>query len=855
MKKTSFPVLSEQIEIRQFANGLRTYVLPRRGTEAVTMQAWVETGSIHEGKYLGAGLSHFLEHMVFQGTREYPGNQISEKIASFGGELNAATSAEYTYFYFNLPPACLKEGLTMLDSMIREPLLPEKQFDSEREVILHELAMYEDSPIHNLFETLRRNTLRKHPLRFSTGGLPDLLKQVTREDMLEYHARRYRPGRVYYVVTGDIEPEQVFDILEKRTGSWQMGDLEEMILPEEAPCLFRRRVQTEFPAPQAYYSAAWQSPGVIRRDHIAVSAFSDILGNGNSSRLYEELVKKRMLAQDILFYSHALSAIGYSGAAAIAETGKMPELSRRTFDIVQKFAEEGPKAEELECLRNNQRADYLRALETNDGIAQVIGKTVLHYGSPEAADHYLPALDALTKEDLIRVGKKYFSENAATVVEQYPTGTLRSRNKETDPAKKRAPQLTRLKSGQKLLFLEDHALPLVNFNILMPGGILNEDRDQAGLTSLLAETLACGCARYNETDFDRKLELDAIDLDIEAGLSALTVSVTCPSEKTSAAVEMICAMLGEPEFPETAVKRERENLLSSMKTGLMKPETAAKELMRKNLFGKHPFGITRRERLKTIARLKGEDLRNFFFEKCLSAPGTVFGFSGDLTCGEAKKWTETIIGACRWNRYEAPEYPQTEFPDAERRETAYLPRQQAVVLTALPGVKRGTEDADILNLVRVDASSMASKLFQEVRNRQGLVYYAHFSSQPGFGFDGCMGYCGATSPEGTAELEKIFRAEIRRLAGTGLSKREFENARRTLLFQLGNLMQTPEELLAALTAAEFTGFGWEYIWNRKTLLEGMTHKDFTSRVKKLFSGKKPVTALILPEPEKGAPKK
>ena len=811
------------------------------------MQAYVATGSIHEGKYLGCGLSHFLEHMLFQGTAEFPGNRISERIAACGGELNAATSAECTYAYFNLPPEHLAEGLTMLDSMIREPLLPADQFQSEREVILRELAMYKDSPVQNLFEQIRMNLLRVHPLRYSTGGFADRLAEVTPEIMREYHALRYTPGRTFYVVTGDADPETVFDLLEKRTAAWARGSLEEPLLPTEPPCPFPRRTRIEFSAPQAYYGAAWLTPGAIQSDFIAVNAFSDILGNGDSSRLYGELVNRRMLAQDILFYSCALSSISYSGAVAIAEPDKMSELSRRTFDILQDFIRSGPTEEELERLRTNQKADYLRALQTNEGIAPLIGKSVLHYGSPDAVDSYLPALDALTPEDLIRAGQRYFRDQAPTVIEQYPAGTLRQQRKRAVECKPNTPHLTTFPAGQKLLYLENRSLPLTTFTAILPGGMLNEPAAQAGLTRLLAETLDSGCGKFSEAEFDRRLELNAIDLNIEAGISALSITATCPSEKLPQAVELISAMMSDPLFPPDAVEREKETLCSSIRTSMMKPASAAKDMTLHQLFGCHPFGRGKRDLLKTIGRLKAADLRAFYREISLSAHRAVFGFTGDLTRRQAEKLTGQIIGACRWNDYRPAPFPVPVFPARETRKTASLPRRQAVVFAALPGVRTDTPDADVLNLVRLYSDSMASRLFQTVRNQNGLVYYASFLCQCGFGFDGYMGYCGATTASGCAKLEKIFRQEIRHLARSGMTAAEFENARRMMKFQLESIRQSPEELLAALTAAEFIGSGWEYYWNRQDRLVRLTLEEFNRRVRKLFTGKKTAVAVVLPE--------
>ena len=851
MKKISFPNLSGQIEFRQFANGLRVFVLPRPHTMAVTMQAWVATGSIHEDRYLGHGLSHFLEHMLFQGSREFPGNRISERIAAFGGNLNAATSAEYTFAYFNLPPEYLKDGLTMLDSMIREPVLPEKQFASEREVILRELSMYNDSPVHNLLEKLRMTVLQRHPLRFNTGGFPDLLAQVTPEIMREYHEKRYTPGRTFYVVTGAAEPGEVFDILEKRTEKWARGSLAEPVLPQEPPCVFQRRVETVFPDPLAYYASAWQTPGTRHPDHIAVNAFADILGNGDSSRFYEELVNRRRLAQDILFYSLALASTGYSGVIAEAKPENMHELSGRAFDILRQFVRTGPTKDELDRLRNTQRADFLRSLQSNDGIAGLIAKSVLHYGSPSAIDSYLPRLNALTADDLIRVGKQYFTENAASIVEQYPEGFVKADRKSVSGQNAAVPELHTFGTGQRILFLEDHRLPLVNLVIRMPAGRFNEKKKQYGLSKLLAETLDSGCKRYDEQTFDRILEQNAIDLDIEAESASLTVSLNAPAEKMLVAVDLLSAMLSDPLFPEEAVERERENLLDEIRTSLMKPETAVKELVRKRLFGKHPSGVGREELLHTIAAVKAEDLRRFFHDICLSSPKTVIAFSGDLSWKNAEKWARKIIDSCRWNKYCPSAVSEPVFPERNCRETVSLPREQACVFTALRGVRSGTPDLEMMNLVRLDASSMASRLFDTLRNQNGLVYYAHFSLTPGYGCSGYMGFCGATKTEGIPVLEKIFKNEIRRLARHGLTRQEFENARKMMIFNLRELHQTPDTMLQLLSYTVFAGLGWEYIWNREANLLKMKYETVNRRIKELFSGAALVTAVSLPKNRQG----
>ena len=141
-----FPRISGKVRPALFDNGLRAYVIPKNEAPTVTVQAWVATGSIHEDEFLGCGLSHFLEHMLFQGTEKFPGSAIADTVTHLGGYLNAYTSKTHTVYYINLPAAYAAKGIEMVDDMLRNPLFPEEKFLSEKDVILRECAMYQDSP-------------------------------------------------------------------------------------------------------------------------------------------------------------------------------------------------------------------------------------------------------------------------------------------------------------------------------------------------------------------------------------------------------------------------------------------------------------------------------------------------------------------------------------------------------------------------------------------------------------------------------------------------------------------------------------------------------------------------------------
>ena len=189
---------------RTLENGVRIFVFPQPGT-AVEVECFIRTGSIHEGARLGCGLSHFLEHMLFQGCRNYPGTAAADAIDRLGGSMNAYTSYDHTAYHANLAGRHLPEAVRILARMVRFPEFPEARFNEERQVILREEEMGRDNPERQLYTRLNAAVYQEHPLRHPVIGCRELIAEVTRDVMAEYYEMRYTPDRCFWVVVGDAE--------------------------------------------------------------------------------------------------------------------------------------------------------------------------------------------------------------------------------------------------------------------------------------------------------------------------------------------------------------------------------------------------------------------------------------------------------------------------------------------------------------------------------------------------------------------------------------------------------------------------------------------------------------------------
>ena len=215
---------------REFDNGFRCYFLHRPGP-AVEMQIHVATGSMHEGKFLGCGLSHFLEHMLFQGCKDFPGHSVADTVTALGGDLNAYTGCDRTCYRMTLPATAWRQGLDMLSSMVRFPELPAERFMREKEVILRECERSMDNVGNHMLEKFLRTMFLTHPLRHPVIGYKELIATVDRDMAMEYHRLRYTPERSFAVIIGNADAAAVFDYAGEKFGDWQRRELAEIILP------------------------------------------------------------------------------------------------------------------------------------------------------------------------------------------------------------------------------------------------------------------------------------------------------------------------------------------------------------------------------------------------------------------------------------------------------------------------------------------------------------------------------------------------------------------------------------------------------------------------------------------------
>src|SRR5512142_1646358 len=229
----AIPPIPPGVTLTTLENGLTIIVREDHSAPVVSAQAWCMAGSIHEGRWLGAGLSHVLEHMLFKGTTSRPGSRIDQEVQEAGGYMNAYTSFDRTVFHIDVPNTGTKVALDVLCDIMQNATLPPEELAKEQQVILREMDMNQDDPGRRASRRLFETAYTRSPYRYTVIGYPDIFNEVGRDDLVAFYREKYAPNNIFFVVVGDFNVEAVENQIREAFQGARAQPLPAVVLPEE----------------------------------------------------------------------------------------------------------------------------------------------------------------------------------------------------------------------------------------------------------------------------------------------------------------------------------------------------------------------------------------------------------------------------------------------------------------------------------------------------------------------------------------------------------------------------------------------------------------------------------------------
>ena len=395
------------------SNGLRVVTGEMPHTRSATVSMYVGAGSRYETDE-EAGLSHFLEHMLFKGASRRPtAREISEAIESVGGMHNAATDREVTVYYAKVPHTAALPTIDILADMLRDPVMDAAELEKERAVILEELASVEDSP-GELAAGLIDETLWPHqPLGRNVGGTPESVSELPLTAVNAYFRRQYVPANTVLAVAGNVSHTEVVAAAERWLGDMptaEAGAWYPVAARNGSPRVAVKEKQTE----QAHICIAYPSVSLSHPDRFAVDLLSTVLGEGMSSRLFLELREERALVYDVHSYPSEFRDAGSFTVYA----GCDPDNALVTIEAVLEENRKllaGIPAAELAKAREMAKGRIQLRMEDTRSVAGWLGSQELLLGRIETVDEVVARIDAVTMDELMDVAHRVLAPEQATL--------------------------------------------------------------------------------------------------------------------------------------------------------------------------------------------------------------------------------------------------------------------------------------------------------------------------------------------------------------------------------------------------------------------------------------------------------
>lgn len=866
-------------------NGVRVVVREICAAPVVALNLWVGTGGVDDpvGR---AGLSHFIEHMLFK--PDGPGGtDLARVVYGAGGYVNAMTGPDHTTYYQVVPSATWREVLAAQAAVIGGggthggSRFQDTDVDTERAVIIEELRSGEGNPETLLWRRLMEAAYVEHPIRRPVVGDQASLKELTARDLEAHFDAHYRGGNAVVVVVGDVDADEVLTETARAFGSVPAGDRPPHWGGTEPEQASLRALSLHGPVVQPYLSLAFHVPEVLHPDTAALDVLAGLLGRGRSSQLRHRLELELGLVSDIGAGIAAYRDTGLFVIRASATTPDVAEVIGRSIEEARAFAVHPPDRSEMEKTLRRLEAAYLLEHETPEAIAGGLGYFEL-MGDCRLAETYIDRLAAVTPEDVARVAAEYLRPESATVAVYGPealglpegdvsdlmaarvagfsgfgtgSGGGSGRGAEstgeaaggavrecargwksavfvrpTIIAERRRPVRSRerLPSGATLVTSSSDTLPLTSVAIAFPGGHCLEDDASLGSTYLAMRTAVRGSTTRSGFELAEEVEAMGTSFSTLVDRDGFGLGSTCLARLQAEAVSLLGEVVAEPAFAREQFDMAKSDVDGEIGETEDHPFRRAVLELLPLLFPAHPYGRPLRGTHGSVDALDARGVRERHLAN-LSAGRMLVCASGSVDAGALRdavaKLAARLPGRVpgeHTSSTPALATPPTPGVVTADRTVEHGRPGQSHVALGVAGPAAGSEDGVALRFLTRVLSMMGGRLWVALRENPPHAYSASASTLL-LATGGAVLFSVTAKPGDEEAAKEGIRAVLSDVRRDGLSPDEFERARSYVAGTMEIAMQRESTRAASYAMAEILGVGFERMEEMPAAIRGLTN--------------------------------
>jgi zinc protease len=841
-------------------NGL-VVIAKRVPSPVCSVRGYAFTGGVFEGKWLGGGLSHLLEHLVAGGSNgrrtEAENRDLLQKL---GNNSNAFTNYDQTAFFVNTTTDRMEPAVDLVTGWMLTAQITVPEYRREYEVVQRELEMGKGEPDRVFYYITQSNRYRVNPARVPVIGYQEVIQGLSRDDVYNYYKMAYVPNNMMFVVAGNLEPEKMLAAVQKYVADAKPGRVFSHDIAPEPPVLTPRTVVCAFPRlGQAKLQLGFPSVSLNSPDLFALDLLATILGGGESSTLVEQVRDDKQLVSGIDVSDDTPSyASGTFAVDMELAPEKIADATEAVLKMLEEIKDKPIDAERIARAKTQMKADRVKKLQTTEDIGDSLAQDYMSTGDPHFSDRYVEKVQEVTAAQLQEVARKYLVRGRLLTTAMFPSdyvgaeGLPRAQDllrpvvaPTTQPgaATVASPIVkVQLDNGTTLLTRRISTSPLVVVQLYSLGGLTAEDEKTNGLGNLAMQMVTRGTKTRNAQQIAEFFDSIGGDIETACGNNSWYWKATCLKSDFSKAMEVYGDLVNEPAFAESELRPMKERMAAAIAGEDSDWTAQASRFFKKEFYSPlhspYQFPIAGSE--QNIKLFSAQQVSDWYHQKVLGGK-KVLAIFGDIDPTEAERVARAYLdnGA----RHAGAGHAETEDKPASGDPVAGVAPAKGVAdenatpdvtvtrvavnktEQALAGVVIGYKSDSVIgepDTYPIDVGqTMAGGytyptgyIFETLRGR-GLVYVAQASNSPGRpGFPGTFITFAGCDPKNVNEVVDVMLENIARLQGTpaDINLDWFKRSKELIVVADAMENETPSEQAAMAALDELDGLG--YTWHQ-----------------------------------------
>ena len=824
-------------------NGMTVLIRESHSSKVVSCQVLVKTGSIYEGQKTGAGLSHYLEHVVSGGTTsKYTESEIKNRIQALGGATNAYTSYERTAYFINTTGEHFNEAINLLLSYVTDCQFNKTEYQREKPVILQEFQLGENNPGRQLWSLFMKTAYLKHPVRFPVIGERDVFLKMDRDDLINHYRQWYTPENLIVSIAGDIDRLKALKEIISLAGELKRSENLSYVLPEEPRQLSYRHVEKSLSiarltrAEMGFRTIKLTDPDLYALDVLAI-----VMGDGRTSRLYQEIRDKKGLVLSISTGSWTPTFVkGQFFITMSLSNENLSDAIEAVWEELSDVKNNLISEESLQRAKNKVIADYIFSQESAQSQARQMATDWAATGDPYFGESYVSRIKEVNAEDIRKVARKYFKKDALTlaVIKPHQDGS-NAQETLTEPSAYRTKiQEVTLPNQMKLLIKKNNAAPIVSFNFIAKGGLRYEPSQKEGLSRFMASLLTKGTKNRSKLEIARALEDIGGSISSSSGHNTVSVSVSVLKEHFDTALNVLADVILNPTFPDPEIEKQRKDTILSIKRIDEEWTHEVTRIFKRHYYRNHPYKNDTIGTAESVQGITREDCSNFY--KSIIIPNnSVLAIFGDIGPDNVAEKVKKAFNDFRPSTLQKPSIEQ-EIHNIHSDEQFEVINEKSscAVFVGFNGMTITDEDVPVVNVLDAIISGIgypSGWLHDGLRGgEESLVYYVH--AYPAFGIDG--GYFGVIAQTTIENYDKVLKTILEKIdliKGKKVDTQTLDRAKNMCITMNELGLQTIASQGSNAALNEIIGLGSNYDSVYPSLIKKVTADDVLRVAKKLFS--------------------